>query len=191
LLVALSLPTMGQSGVRSGYTPQTSSDRWHKYLEETVASKRAYLRAAGGALIDQATNTPSEWHRTLAGYGKRYPSNFGTFTIEDTIHELGAAAFDYDSRYLHCQCTGMWPRSRYAITSGVLSYKADGRRHLDLTKAAAAYGSGMLTVAWYPHRYSAFDTGVRFGHTQFAFVFGGNLLDEFTPDIKRALHLPR
>ncbi|HEY0564128.1 MAG TPA: hypothetical protein VGC88_01015, partial [Terriglobales bacterium] len=182
LLVALSLPTMGQSGVRSGYTPQTSSDRWHKYLEETVASKRAYLRAAGGALIDQATNTPSEWHRTLAGYGKRYPSNFGTFTIEDTIHELGAAAFDYDSRYLHCQCTGMWPRSRYAITSGVLSYKADGRRHLDLTKAAAAYGSGMLTVAWYPHRYSAFDTGVRFGHTQFAFVFGGNLLDEFTPD---------
>jgi hypothetical protein len=38
---------------------------------------------------------------------------------------------------------------------------------------------------WYPSRYRPLTDGVRVGHQEMGFVIGLNLLDEFSPELKR------
>jgi hypothetical protein len=70
------------------------------------------------------------------------------------------------------------------------TYRQDGRLTLDVPQFAGAYGSGMLSTYWYPHGlYSPLVQGVQFGHEQMGEIAVGNLVQEFGPEMKRALHL--
>jgi hypothetical protein len=70
------------------------------------------------------------------------------------------------------------------------TYRQDGRLVLDMPQIAGAYGSGIVSTYWYPHRlYNPLVQGVQFGHEQMGEVLIGNLIQEFGPDIKRGLHL--
>jgi hypothetical protein len=61
---------------------------------------------------------------------------------------------------------------------------------LDMPQIAGAYGSGIVSTYWYPHRqYSPLVQGVQFGHEQMGEVVIGNMVQEFGPSIKRALHV--
>ncbi len=65
------------------------------------------------------------------------------------------------------------------------TYRQDGRLTLDVPQIAGAYGSGMISTYWYPHRlYSPLVQGVQFGHEQMGEVLVGNLVQEFGPDLQ-------
>jgi hypothetical protein len=47
----------------------------------------------------------------------------------------------------------------------------------------------MLATMWYPDRFDPLKDGVRLGTQQLPFIVGANLLREFSPELKRVLHL--
>ncbi len=65
----------------------------------------------------------------------------------------------------------------------------EGETRFDVPAIAGAYSSGMLSMYWYPHRFSPLTDGVRVGNQQMGFYVGMNVLREFAPDVKRGLHL--
>jgi hypothetical protein len=95
-----------------------------------------------------------------------------------------------DPRYTACRCEGKLRRSTHALKMTFTTYRQDGRLTLDVPQIAGAYGSGMISTYWYPHnQYNPLVQGVQFGHEQMGEILVGNLVREFGPDLKRALHL--
>jgi hypothetical protein len=171
------------------YTPLTSGERWQRYGKQSVLGPTTYLGALASGLIQQWDNSPPEWHQGMEGYGKRVASSFATFNVDVAIYEGSAAALGYEPRYIHSGQSGFMPRLGHAVKFTFLTY--DSKRHLrfNVPAFAAAYGGAMITTTWYPDRYSALHDGVRIGNYQLAVTFGLNVLREFSPEFRRALHL--
>jgi hypothetical protein len=171
------------------YKPLTSSERVHRYIQETVLNPGIYLAALGSAAGAQLSNNPPEWHQGLKGYGRRTASQLGVFTLHTTFQEGGAALLGYDPRYIRCADPGFLPRFGHAIKWTFLTYDSHGKKRFNIPAVAAAYGSGMISTYWYPNRYTALHDGVRNGNQEMGIAVGVSVLREFSPELKRFLHL--
>lgn len=170
------------------YQPLTGSERWHRYLDETYASPLQYASIGAAAAVGLATSSPPEWGHGYRGYGRRLASQFGVFTLNNTIQEGTAAALHYDPRYNLCGCASVKRRIGHAILWSFVTRDDAGHMRPDIPSLAAAYGSNMIAVYWYPSRYNPLTDGVRWGTQQVGITAGMNIVREFTPDIKRVLH---
>jgi hypothetical protein len=142
-------------------------------------------------MIDQVEHTPAKWDGDGSGYTRRFASEWGQLAVRNFVHEGLAGATGLDPRYLVCTCKGVWHRSAHALKMSVTTYREDGRLALDVPQMAGAYGSGIISTYWYPHaRYNPLVQGVQFGHEQMGEIALNNLVQEFSADIKRALHVP-
>ncbi len=170
--------------------PLTMQDRLTLLWTDTYASPGAFAGLAAGALADQIRNVPAKWDSDGNAYTRRFASEYGQLAARNVIHESLAAVTGQDPRYPVCKCEGVLHRSAHALQMTFTTYRKDGRLTLDMPQIAGAYGSGMVSTYWYPHRsYSPLVQGVQFGHEQMGEVFVGNLIQEFGPSIKQALHL--
>lgn len=167
------------------YQPLTRHQRWHRYGQDTILSPGLYFGSAGAASGAQLGNDPPEWGQGAAAYGKRTASILGTFLIQETVAQGGAALLGYDPRYLHCDCRGFWRRSGHAVKWSFLTKNTEGKTRLDVPSLASAYAAGMLSTYWYPARFNPLTDGVRNGNQQEAFTIGVNILKEFSPELKR------
>jgi hypothetical protein len=167
------------------YQPLTGNERWHRCTKGYLFSPATYMASAGAALGGLITNDPKEWGQDIAGYGRQVASQFGLFTTQVAVHEGGDAILGLDPRYFHCECAGGWHRTWNALQMSFLAYNRNGHKRLDFPELAGAYGSGMLMVSGYPDRYEPLVKGVQQGHAQMGFVFGVNLIREFSPELKR------
>ncbi len=140
--------------------------------------------------MDQIRHTPAKWDRDGSGYTRRFASEYGQLAARNVIHEGLAGLTGLDPRYTACRCNGTLRRSAHALKMTFTTYRQDGRLTLDVPQIAGAYGSGMVSTYWYPHRhYNPLVQGVQFGHEQMGEIMVGNLVKEFAPDLQRALHL--
>ncbi|MGC2399452.1 MAG: hypothetical protein WA510_06710 [Acidobacteriaceae bacterium] len=170
--------------------PLTRMDRLTLFLNDTYASPGAYAGLGAGALIDQVRHTPAKWDADGSGYTRRFASEYGQLAIRNSIHDGMAAMTGLDPRYPACNCSGMWHRSGHALEMTFVNHRQDGRLVLDMPQIASAYGSGMVSTYWYPHRqYTPLVQGVQFGHEQMGEILINNLVQEFASDLKRSLHL--
>jgi hypothetical protein len=170
--------------------PLTLPDRIALLWTDTYASPGAFAGLFAGAMVDQIRNVPVKWNDDGNAYTRRFASEYGQLAARNVIHEGLAAATGLDPRYPVCKCEGVAHRGAHALEMTFTNYRKDGRLTLDAPQIAGAYGSGMISTYWYPHRhYSPLVQGVQFGHEQMGEVFVGNLIQEFGPSIKQALHL--
>jgi hypothetical protein len=168
----------------------TAQDRMVLFWNDTYASPGAFAGLFAGALADQVRHTPAKWDQDGSGYTRRFASGYGQLAARNVIHEGLDGMTGLDPRYRACRCYGTLPRTAHAIELTFTTYRQDGRLTLDVPQLAGAYGSGMISTYWYPHRlYSPLVQGVQFGHEQMGEIMVGNLLQEFRPDLGRALHL--
>ena len=180
----------GSAASSTGPRPLTAQDRLTLFLNTTYASPGAFMALSAGAMVDQIMHTPAKWDLDGNGYTRRFASAYGQFAARNIIHDGLAGVTGLDPRYTPCKCTGMLKRSGHAFKMSLTTYRQDGRLTLDVPQLAGAYGSGMLSTYWYPHRlYNPLVQGVQFGHEQMGEIAIGNLVEEFGPDMKRALHL--
>ncbi len=173
-------------------TPQrlTRQDRLTLFWNDTYASPGAFAGLSAGALVDQVRHTPAKWDQDGSGYTRRFASEYGQLATRNVIHEGLAAVTGLDPRYPVCKCEGTLHRGAHALKMSFTTYRQDGRLTLDMPQIAGAYGSGIVSTYWYPHRqYSPLVQGVQFGHEQMGEVVIGNMVQEFGPSIKRALHV--
>ena len=171
------------------YKPLRGHERWQRWLNEDGRTPQIYAASLGTAAYSQVIESPDGWPRTWEGYGRRVGSHLGSSAIENTVHESMAAAEGTDPRYFACACTGIFPRTGHALKMTFLTYNRSGHETLDLPMLTGAYGSSMIKTMWYPDHYSPLAQGVQSGHIEVGLIGVENILREFSPDIKRLLHL--
>jgi hypothetical protein len=188
-------PEISQAIPKPAETPAppqrlTKQDRLTLFWNDTYASPGAFAGLAAGALVDQIRHTPAKWDADGSGYTRRFASEYGQLAARNVIHEGLDSLTGFDPRYPVCKCKGTLHRAAHALEMSFTTYRQDGRLTLDVPQIAGAYGSGMVSTYWYPHQqYSPLVQGVQFGHEQMGEVALGNLVQEFGPSIKRALHV--
>lgn len=130
--------------------------------------------------INQFSNAPPEWGQGMAGYGRRFGSNFGVAIAGTTTRYALAEAFKEDTLYYRCECTGMFPRLGHAMVSTLTGRRGeDGHRVLSIPALVAPYAGTMTAVyGWYPRRFGAKDA-FRMGNYSMLAYMGENISLEF------------
>lgn len=184
------IPVSSPVHVATAYQPLTESERWHRYWRDTLLSPAMLTVYAAGGVYTEIDKDPPEWGQGAEGWARRTASYAGVIAAQETIRQGGAAALGYDPRYLKCDCKGFFRRTGHALLWTFLTKDHDGRTRFDAPAVVGAYGSGMLSMLWYPRRYSPLTDGFRVGSQQVGLSFGVNALSEFGAELKRAF-LPR
>jgi hypothetical protein len=102
-----------------------------------------------------------------------------TFGLSSALHE--------DNRYFNSGKKGFWPRTTYALASGILARHDDGRRKFSVSQVGGVAAGAFLSRLWQPpSQQSAGDGAVSFGITMGSNI-GFSVVKEFLPDLGRAL----
>jgi hypothetical protein len=138
-----------------------------------------------GSSWQTAFNSPEEWGRSPAGFGKRYLQREADVAISNTIEAGLGAVWGEEPRYIASQRRGAWPRARYALKTVFLAQRRDGRLAPAWGRVAGNTLNNVIENAWLP---PSATTG---GQTVLRSVEGfgtralGNLWAEFWPEISR------
>src|SRR5215475_15839958 len=170
----------------SQFQPLTQQQRTQIYLK-TMINPFGYIKAGLSAGIDQWNDSPKEWGQGASAYGKRYANILGQYSIQRTVTFGLSSVLHEDNRYFNSGKTGFWPRTRYAVASGILARSDDGSRHISVSQLGGVAAGAFLSRTWQPASQSSLGDGaVSFGITM-ASDLGFGVVKEFLPDIGRAI----
>jgi hypothetical protein len=165
----------------------TFGERFRIY-RHSVINPDSLLSPAFGAALGQASNEPPEWGQGISGYGTRLASAYGRLVINRTIR-FGVAALDHeDPRFSYSNESGFWRRFRYASVHYVVARTDSGEQIPAFSRFAGTYGAAFIADEWYPESRANTGHALVRGSTALAAGWGWNVLREFWPDIKKALH---
>ncbi len=161
------------------YTRPTQATRLKNYAFDAFGPY-TIVGAGVSAGINQAGNAPPEWSQGMAGYGRRFGSNFGIGVAGTTARYALAEAFKDDTLYYRCECTGVFPRLRHAMVSTLTGrHGEDGHRVFSLPALVSPYAGTFTAVyGWYPNRFGAKDA-FRMGNYSMLAYMGQNISLEF------------
>ena len=170
----------------SKFRPLTQSERTNIYLK-TMVNPIGFLKVGFSAGIDQWKDKPSEWEQGASGYGKRSANILGQYSIQRTVTFGLGSALHEDNRYFNSGKKGFWPRTGYAVASGILARHDDGTRHISISQLGGVAAGAFLSRAWQPpSQQSLGDGAISFGITM-ASNMGFGVVKEFLPDLGRAI----
>jgi hypothetical protein len=175
------LPDAPQAKNTYAYEKPTQKTKFMNYLFDAWGP----LPLVGAALVagaQQAGGHPHEWGGGMAGYGRRFGSDYGIGAITTTTRYGLAQLTGEDTLYYRCECTGFFPRFKHAMFSTLTGRRGeDGHRVFSVPSLVAPYaGSFTAVYAWYPARFDAMDA-FRIGNYNLLVYAGGNVLLEFLP----------
>jgi len=177
---------MAGTAKASEFQPLTQHERTQLYLK-TMVNPLGYLKAGFSAGNDQWKDKPSEWEQGASGYGKRFGNILGQYSIQRTVTFGLSSLLHEDNRYFNSGKKGFWPRTGYAVASGILARRDDGSRHLSISQLGGVAVGAFLSRSWQPpSTHSAGDGAVSFGITM-ASNMGFSAVKEFLPDLGRAI----
>jgi hypothetical protein len=170
------------------YVPLTPKERWKVYWKQTYFSYGAYFKPVFFALaLDQTQNSPSEWGGGLHGFGLRVASRTGSSFVQGTIRAPLAAALHEDVRYVYSGKHNGWRRLLYSIEYSFLTYDSNGHTTLNVSKLVGYYASTAISTTWHPPGHSVAEYTFSNGSEQLALSVPVNILQEFWPDVTRAV----
>lgn len=159
-----------------------------KIYEHSFLKPESLIGPALGAGIGQWRDIPPEWGQGADGYGRRFASGFGRSVIARTIAFGVAAADGEDSRFVPSGETGIWRRTRHAITATFVSRTPGGGSMPAFSRFAGAYSAGFIANAWEPRSANSTGDALERGSTALLSSVGWHVFQEFWPDIRTALH---
>ena len=169
------------------YVPITPAERVHWIVDGTVGPQSLFIVGPLSAAWQTAWNVPEEWGRGWSGLGKRYAQREADVAISNTIEAGLGALWGEEPRYIPSARNGIWPRARYALKTSVLSQGRDGRLRPAWARYAGNTLNNLIENAWLPpSQTTAAQTAFRSG-MGIVTRMGGNLWDEFWPDVVRLL----
>ena len=167
---------------RSRLESEQSPDK--KYWKHTFGPTAA-ARAAAGAGLTQASNTPSEWHQGMEGFGKRFASSFAKHIVKKGIQYPVSKLFHEELTYRPSGLTGFGPRLKYALLGVVMTHKTtNGQRTVAKGEFTGAIGSGFISRLWQPASVHTAAAGVSSAGLTLGADAAGNVLREFWPEIR-------
>src|SRR5215831_19984584 len=164
------------------FQPLTQRQRTQIYLK-TMINPFGYIKAGLSAGIDQWNDNPEEWGQGASAYGKRYANILGQYSIQRTVTFGLSSVLHEDNRYFNSGKSGFWPRTGYAVASGILARHDDGSLHLSVSQLGGVAAGAFLSRAWQPASQSSPGSGA----ISFGISMGSNMgfgvVKEFLPDI--------
>ena len=160
------------------YVFPSGRQRLNRYVWETFGPL-TLIGVGIAAGIDQGQNNPPEWKQGASGYGKRFASRMGQYTIEQTTSYALSEAFRLDTAFERSHRQGFSARLGDALIQNVTSRTRTGKRIISAPRLAGVYVGGLVpALTWYPSRFSYKD-GLREGTYSLAAGFALNVLREF------------
>jgi len=179
LTAALTASAFAQQPAES-YTP---SDRWTAYLHRTYSPQRLAFLAVDTA-IDNALRDPHCWDNSATSYGRRFARSFERRIIKNSF-ELGAGILTgQDLRYHAMRSAPFTHRIWNAVRSAAVAQSSSGSDQVAYTRFLAVAAMDVSTANWTGRPI----TGrwiVRSVGWSLVDQAQTNLMDEFTPDLRR------
>jgi hypothetical protein len=146
--------TSGTPAVATTYVFPTSGEMNRYWLKNTLGPK-AFAGAAFTASWNQwVTDSPSEWSKDATGWFQRYGSSLLDNGINTTSLVWISRAMGQDPRYIRCDCTGFWPRTRHAIVLAFTAPNRNGDLKFSPAKIVAPFtGPSVTRNTIYPDRF--------------------------------------
>ena len=142
-------------------------------------------RAAMGAGLNQANNTPAEWGQGAAGFGKRFASSFSKHLVHKGIQYPVAKMFHEELSYRRSDKTGFGPRLKYALVGVVITHKTTtGKPTVAKGELSGAIGSGLISRLWQPASTRTVAAGFSSAGITLGVDAAGNVIREFWPEIR-------
>jgi hypothetical protein len=163
------------------YTPLTASERWKNYLIGAFGPE-ALLRAAAGAGIRQWEGSPKEWGGGALAYGERVGNGYAEHIIRKTLESGAAAALHEDNRYFRSTDTGVWKRTRHAVTSVFVARNEAGQEHFAYTRFGSTLGAAFISRLWQPPSQDSSGNAMSSFGITIAADMGFNVVREFWPN---------
>lgn len=170
------------------YTPPAQAEQFHHFVNSTF-SVEAVVRAAAGAAILQAMNTPGEWGQGAEGYGKRFANDYAQHIVRQTLMYGASDLLGEDNRYFLSDRTGAGSRLGYAVESTFLARTHSGHRRLSYSRIGSIAATAFISREWQPPSTSgASHAGLSIA-TVFGTEVGFNIAREFLPKVFHTPHL--
>jgi hypothetical protein len=178
-LVAAPTLSVAQDATGTVAAPVLSDEQ---LLRKYVWSTPAVPGAVGAAMVggvEQWQHYPSEWGDGLSGYSKRWASAYAAAAIGNTTKYAVAHFMHQDPSFTRCECAGVGPRLRHALTSPFRARTRERRYVFSLATVASQTAEHVVPAStWYPDRRIVKD-GVILGLAGVAAKMGVNVIREF------------
>ena len=175
-----------QGGPAPVAAPITSAQRVDWIVSGTIGPMSLGVGVFAGT-FQTAINSPREWGKTLTGFGKRYTEREADVAISNTLEAGLGAIWGEDPRYLASGRKRVWPRARWAIKTAFLAPRRNGGLAPAWGRYAGNVVNNVLENRWLPPSVTTWQqTAARSGEGLLGRI-GGNLWDEFSPDVRRRL----
>ena len=134
--------------------------------------------------MDHWSRAPHHWDRSAQSFGYRFASGWGRRIVRNTAQLGFETVLHEDSRYRPSGQGALVKRFAFAVSRSVLAYKPDGSVEPMYGRMAAGVVATMTASTWHPQSTSPqrVISGVGLGAVNRA---SDNLLEEFTPDLKK------
>jgi hypothetical protein len=173
------------SASASNYEPLTGAQRWKLYWKQNFWSVGAYFGPFAAALVlDQTTDSPSQWGGGFSGYGKRVASRVGTAIVQGTVQALLAAPLHEDVRYIVSKEHGAKRRAWHAVVYSFATYNHHGHPTPNIANLSSYYVASAVSTTWLPGYHNVARYALIDGSESAGLSIPVNILQEFWPEIR-------
>jgi hypothetical protein len=170
------------------YAPLSPHCKLDLFLKQTY-SPYTFASAAFGATEAQATGQWPHYGGGMQGWGKRFGATLANTESRRFIQGFALSTILHqDPRYFYSPNRRFFPRVWYSVTRVVITKNDHGDSTFNTSEFMGALFSSALQNSYYPrHDRTLGDTMNRFSGALSSDAIG-DLLREFTPDMKRLFH---
>jgi len=167
------------------YQPLTGMQRVKLYFKQNFWSVGAYFGPfAAALLLDQTTDSPSQWGGGFSGYGKRVASRFATGIVQGTVQAPLAAVLHEDVRYIVSKEHGLKRRTWHAVVYSFVTYNNHGHPTANIANLSSYYAASAVSATWLPGYYNVARYALIDGSESVGLSIPVNLLQEFWPEVR-------
>jgi hypothetical protein len=175
---------VANQGKTVAFQPLSQEERNHNFTHSLI-NPIWYVKGAFSAGSNQFSDTPREWEQGMSGYGKRFGDIMGQYAIRKTVTYGFESLLHEDNRYFGSGKKGFWPRTGYALSSGIMARHDNGKRYPSVSLLIGYASGAYLSRFWQPASTdSVGDAASSFGISM-GWNIGFGVIKEYMPDMLR------
>lgn len=175
--IAIACVVAASTGVQAqARVGRDSSTRLQRFVHDTKYGVVEGLAFSG---VNQLQDTPPEWGKSWAGYGRRAASNVGEFLIQESVTDGLAALMHRPLGYHRCRCRSTAGRIGSALRNAITDPMPNGSHSLAIPRIVGAYAGSFAQASWRPSNGNRTQTALLNGTSSLALGVLINLYHEF------------
>ena len=155
------------------------------WVANSITGPQSLMAGAVVAGTETMIPYPSEWKRSVEGFGRRYAARDAAIAIANGVEASLGALWGEDPRYFECHCDGLVHRAAHAAKLSVVAAHSDGHVRPAWGRYVGTVTSNSVQNAWLPASARTWQQIVLRQAGAVGGRFVGNLWAEFWPDVRR------